>query len=43
MNSRAEIQGATKAWIGTRAMRDISRRTMVPRPIQLMPMGVVPG
>jgi hypothetical protein len=39
MNSRAEIHGATKAWIGTRAMRDISRRTMVPRPIQLTPMG----
>ena len=29
MNSSAEIQGATKAWIGTRIMRETSRRTMV--------------
>src|SRR3981081_3353836 len=39
MNSSAEIQGATKAWIGTRIMRETSRRTMVFRPIQLMPSG----
>src|SRR6478609_2776843 len=43
MKSRAEIQGAIKAWIGTRAMREISRRTMVPSPIQLMPMGACSG
>src|SRR6185295_9189338 len=39
MNSSADIQGATKAWIGTRIMRETSRRTMVFRPIQLMPSG----
>src|SRR5690349_14605412 len=41
MNSRAEIQGAIKAWIGTRIMRDTSRRTMVFRPTQLMPIGAM--
>src|ERR1700744_360512 len=39
MNSSAEIHGATNAWIGTRIMRETSRRTIVPRPIQLMPSG----
>jgi len=40
MKSSALIHGAMKAWIGTRMMRETSRRTMVPSPIQLMPMGV---